>query len=116
MTMPGRSCVALTLLIVFKAGEAANGSYKLRFRKFQLAARRTACGCARNDPPAAGRLEARWRKKASSANKQYRRADSARSIVVSLHVLCAVGGGLGHYFFDFGGIAGEGLGPDVVNR
>src|SRR5258706_16062245 len=45
-------------------------------------------------------------KKASSANKQYRRADSARSIVVSFRCLGALGCGLGHYFFDFRGSAG----------
>src|SRR6266853_1658167 len=49
-----------------------------------------------------------------SANKQYRRGDSTRSIVALLRVFGALGGGLGHYFFDFGGIAGQALAQELV--
>src|SRR6266481_6006413 len=49
-----------------------------------------------------------------SANKQYRRGDSRRSIVGFLRVFGALCGGLGHYFFDFGGIAGQALAKELV--
>src|SRR4030081_2928518 len=51
-----------------------------------------------------------------SANKQYRRGDSRRSIVGFLRSFGSLGGGLGHYFFDFGGIAGEALAQELVAR
>ena len=79
----------------------------------------TAKGCARNDLPAAGRLEACW-KKASNTKKQYKRCDSAGSIsagsksrpeawliVAGFFSFFALGGGLRHNFFDFGGVAGQ---------
>src|SRR5437899_13091269 len=48
-----------------------------------------------------------------SANKQYRRGDSTRSIVGFLRVFGALSG-LGHYFFDLGGVAGEALAEQLV--
>src|ERR1700730_13063246 len=51
---------------------------------------------------------------ASSANKQYRRANSTRSIVASFRCLSALGGGLSHYSFDFGGIARQALAEELV--
>src|SRR5713101_666231 len=51
---------------------------------------------------------------ASSASKQYRRADSTRSIIASLRGLSALGGALGHYFFDFRGIAGQALAQELI--
>src|SRR5712692_8069920 len=51
---------------------------------------------------------------ASSANKQYRRADSTRSIVASFRGLGALVGALGHYLFDFGGVAGQALAEELV--
>src|SRR5437899_9447412 len=48
-----------------------------------------------------------------SANKQYRRGDSTRSIVGFLRVFGALSG-LRHYFFDLGGIAGEALAQKLV--
>src|SRR6267154_4688711 len=49
-----------------------------------------------------------------SANKQYRRGHSTRSIVALLRVFGALCGGLGHYFFDFGGVAGQALAQELV--
>src|SRR5258708_21045357 len=59
ITMPGRSCVALTLLIIFD-GRAGRGLRKTcGFRKFRLAPATPYNDCAGTDLPASGRLQAR---------------------------------------------------------
>jgi len=76
--MPGRSCVALTLLIIFH-GPAAGRLLKIAdfgnsgWRRYT--AKMAARGMTRGAPD---------QKIASSANKQYRRADSAWSIFINL--------------------------------
>src|SRR5580698_6891404 len=98
MTMPGRSCVALTLLI--------SSLNDCKFRKF-LQAARSAMRCTRNDSRHAGRNVA------PSANKQYKGPRSRWSIVL-LCFFGALGGGFGHDFFDFIGIAGEAFAQEFV--
>src|SRR5271156_3449333 len=85
-TMPGRSCVALTLLI--------SSLNDCEYRKF-LQAARSAMRCTRNDSRHAGRDFM------PGANKHYKAARSGRSIVCLLRFFDALGGGFGHDFFDF---------------
>src|SRR5215470_11780159 len=94
MTMPGRSNVALTLLICSLEGAIS---------KIQAG---QACGRIRNDSRHAGVLHV------ASANSQYKGPASTRSIVALLFLLCALGGG--HVSFDFVGIAGEALAEQLV--
>src|SRR6266481_2700404 len=82
ITMPGRSCVALTLLIIFD-GRAGRGLLKnCRFRKFRLTAATPQNGYARNDLPTNGGQArgALKQKIASSANNKYSGPHSQRSI------------------------------------
>src|ERR1700722_14936617 len=101
MTIPGRSCVALTLLI---------GSLNdCEFRKFLQAARR-AMRCTRNDSRHAG-----WNF-TPNAKYQYKGQRSRRSIFSLLGFLGALASGLGHDSFDFGGLAGEALAQKLQPR
>src|SRR5580658_6685349 len=97
--MPGRSCVALTLLIC--------SLNDCEFRKF-LQAARSAMRCTRNDSRHAGR------KCEPNANKQYKGPCSGRSIISLLWFFGALGGGIGHDFFNFSGVAGEALAKELV--
>src|SRR5260370_2673155 len=90
MTMPGRSCVALTLLIC--------SLERSRISEIQAGQEH---GRIRNDSRHAGR------KNVSNAKQQYKCARSWRSIVVAfLGLLCALLGG-GHDPFDLDCVAGE---------
>src|SRR5208282_1305497 len=100
MTMPGRSCVALTLLI--------SSLNDCKFRKF-LQAARSAMRCTRNDSRHAGQNFA------PNANKQYKGRRSQRSIVL-LGFFGALGGGFGHDFFDLVRIAREAFAEEFVAR
>src|SRR6267143_2045362 len=106
MTMPGRSWVALTLLIVFTAVE--------RRRLLKIAISEIPASGLLSFTAARGMTRGTLEKIASSASKQYRRADSTRSIIASFRGLSALGGALGHYFFDFSGIAGQALAQELV--
>src|ERR1700675_1074185 len=99
ITMPGRSCVALTLLI------GSLNDYE--FRKF-LQAARSAMRCTRNDSRHAGRNFA------PNANQQYKGPCSGRSIVSLLRFFGALCGGIGHDFFDFIWIAREAFAQEFV--
>src|SRR5260370_32303970 len=100
MTMPGRSCVALTLLI-FSLG-------RLRISEIQAGQEHSRI---RNDSRHAGR------KNVSSAKQQYKCARSRRSIVVAfLRLFGALLGPGRHDFFDFGGGAREALAQKLVAR
>src|SRR5713101_6093167 len=77
MTMPGRSCVALTLLIVFCGPDHAGADSSLEslpISEIQVGQER---GRIRNDSRHAGR------KNASNAKQQYKCARSWGSIVVA---------------------------------
>src|SRR5258706_885280 len=98
MTMPGRSCVALTLLIC--------SLERLRISEIQAGQEH---GRIRNDSRHAGR------KKVSNAKQQYKCARSWRSIVVALlGLLGALVGSDSHDLFDFNGIAGEAFAEQLV--
>src|SRR5882762_6414858 len=98
MTMPGRSCVALTLLIC--------SLERLRISEIQAGQEH---GRIRNDSRHAGR------KKVSNAKQQYKCARSWRSIVVALlGLLGALVGTDSHDLFDFNGIAGEAFAEQLV--
>src|SRR5271168_2312277 len=97
-TMPGRSCVALTLLI--------SSLNDCEFRKF-LQAARSAMRCTRNDSRHARRNFA------PNANKQYKGPHSQWSIGL-VGFLGALGGGFGHDFFDFIGVAREAFAQEFV--
>src|SRR6266403_3209056 len=106
MTMPGRSWVALTLLIVFTAVE--------RRRLLKIAISEIPASGLLSFTAARGMTRGTLEKIASSASKQYRRADSTRSIIASFRGPSALGGALGHYFFDFSGIAGQALAQELI--
>src|SRR5467141_4006053 len=98
MTMPGRSCVALTLLIC--------SLERLRISEIQAGQEH---GRIRNDSRHAGR------KNVSNAKQQYKCARSWRSIVVALlGLLGALVGSDSHDLFDFIGIAGEAFAEQLV--
>src|SRR5712691_151766 len=98
MTMPGRSCVALTLLIW--------SLERLRISEIQAGQER---GRIRNDSRHAGK------KNASNAKQQYKCACSQRSIVANfLRFLGAPFCGGSHELLDFIGIAGEAFAEQLV--
>src|SRR5467141_5160743 len=97
MTMPGRSCVALTLLIC--------SLERLRISEIQAGQEH---GRIRNDSRHAGR------KKVSNAKQQYKCARSWRSIVALLGLLGALVGSDSHDLFDFNGVAGQAFAEQLV--
>src|ERR1700739_2742732 len=102
MTMPGRSCVALTLLILLPE----------KFRFGHSGGRRA--GRIRNDLRHAGALLS------SSANIQYKWGHSAWSIICRTLAMsartsiCMMSHRLGHDFFNFARIARQALAEQLV--
>src|SRR6266852_1667593 len=109
MTMPGRSCVALTLLIVLCGPDRVGADSSLESLPISEIQAGQARGRIRNDSRHAGR------KNASNANQQYKCACSWRSIVATfLGLLGALFGGGSHDLLDFIGIAGEAFAEQLV--
>src|SRR5579862_6473957 len=107
MTMPGRSCVALTLLMICAIPALRDQRLPERFAISEIPegenCAHTARGMTRGTPG----------KVAPNANQQYKGPRSWRSIV-PLWLLGSLGGGLGHDFFDFVGVAGEAFAEEFV--